>query len=60
MEMDQGGSSTMWVAGQPNNGVVNNSNAPNPPPTNPRNIYDALFITFSTTTAATSLPSSRS
>eukprot|EP01125_Pyxidicula_operculata_P006852 TRINITY_DN2351_c0_g1_i2.p1 TRINITY_DN2351_c0_g1~~TRINITY_DN2351_c0_g1_i2.p1 ORF type:complete len:280 (+),score=87.57 TRINITY_DN2351_c0_g1_i2:560-1399(+) len=45
MEMDQGGSTTMWIAGQPNNGVVSNS-ASLGPPGSPRPLFDGLFIAF--------------
>ncbi len=38
MGMDQGGSTTMFVAGQPNGGIVTN------PGSSPRNIYNGLFI----------------
>ncbi len=53
--MDQGGSTTMWVKGQPRNGIVSNTcpggHAPgfcggsSDPGGEPRAIYSALFVT---------------
>ena len=41
MQMDQGGSTTMWVRGQPNGGVVSRNEWA------PRSIYSALFVAWS-------------
>jgi len=38
MEMDQGGSTAMWVAGQPNNGIVSN------PGVEERQLFNGIFI----------------
>jgi hypothetical protein len=38
MEMDQGGSTTMWVRGESNDGIVSN------PGVSVRHIYDGLFV----------------
>lgn len=44
MEMDQGGSTTMWVTGQPNGGLVSNSDNNNPN-SSARPVFDGLFVT---------------
>ena len=46
MEMDQGGSTTMWISGQPNNGVISESNTQDPTSA-PRSVANALFFTLS-------------
>lgn len=38
MEMDQGGSTTMWIRGQPNDGIVSN------PGLGQRNVFNGLFV----------------
>jgi len=43
--MDQGGSTTMWVKGQPNNGVVSNSDTSSSTPS-VRAVFDGLFVTY--------------
>lgn len=43
MAMDRGGSTTMWVAGQPNDGVVSNSDNNNPN-ASPRSLFNGLFV----------------
>lgn len=47
MEMDQGGSSTMWVKGQPFNGVVSNTPNKETRPPSPRHVANGLFIALS-------------
>jgi len=50
LEMDQGGSTTFWVAGEARDGVVNengsggHSTGPYGPEAKARNIYDGLFV----------------
>lgn len=46
MEMDQGGSTTLWVKGASNDGIVSDSSSKSPPPVSPRNLYDGLFVTY--------------
>lgn len=49
MGMDQGGSTTMWVKGEPNQGIVSN------PGSGERSIFNGLFIKFTKSTQATTI-----